>query len=653
MSGDFDLGANSAETDVEPAAAAIGIALSEANNEPSIAADARDFLRKQSRYLELQMEDLHEQRDLTLSHLRWRRFNDWIRAAWESALAVVGIFAIVVLASAVWSAFHAKGLVVRPFKTPPDFATKGLDGTVLAQRLLDKLNGLVVESEPVAFHSADAIRGDWGDDSKVEIPQTGVSVDEMSRSLRAWLGSETHVSGEIWPTRDGIAVTVRADRGAGATVTGREADLDKLLDNAAEKILAETQPYRYAAVLVQRGAFAQAIDYLRPIAHGGAQADRAWAYTFWSNTLVFAGDNRASIPLADMAVRLDPSDPSGYFSRLSAEADLYQAEGTLRDLRAVGRLVTGSRPANLSVPALAVMRQEVPFGVCGLTGDYLCAATEAQQFSNLDFFGFQYGDLLVASNEALAHDGSAARALLESHPQWNDGTAVFYSPAVGDMLPRFFVFANVEQWRLAAMDAAAADRATQGAMGHRDTRHTYVWPWLAYAWARSGNIAGADALIAMTPLDCTPCLQMRGRIADVKNDPASAAYWFARTIADAPSIPFATTDWGAMLLRRGDLDGATAKLALAHKIGPHFADPLEMWGEALMLENRSDLALPKFEIANRYAPKWGRLHLKWGEALGYLGRSIEAHAQYEAASALDLSPGDKAELAKQRAAVKI
>jgi tetratricopeptide (TPR) repeat protein len=85
---------------------------------------------------------------------------------------------------------------------------------------------------------------------------------------------------------------------------------------------------------------------------------------------------------------------------------------------------------------------------------------------------------------------------------------------------------------------------------------------------------------------------------------------------------------------------------LANRIGPHFADPLEMWGEALMLKNRSDLALAKFAEAAKYAPNWGRLHLKWGEALIYAGKPDEAKAQLAIAPGLDLSSADKAELAK-------
>ena len=153
------------------------------------------------------------------------------------------------------------------------------------------------------------------------------------------------------------------------------------------------------------------------------------------------------------------------------------------------------------------------------------------------------------------------------------------------------------------------------------------------------------------PGDCYPCIVERGDIAAVERDWPAAERWFAEAIRQGPSLPFAYTDWGAMLLHRGDSDGAITKFEQAHEKGPHFADPLEMWGEALMQENRSDLALAKFEEANKYAPRWGRLHLKWGEALWYLGRKDDARAQFQAASGMDLSAADAQRLIQDRSSM--
>jgi tetratricopeptide (TPR) repeat protein len=173
-----------------------------------------------------------------------------------------------------------------------------------------------------------------------------------------------------------------------------------------------------------------------------------------------------------------------------------------------------------------------------------------------------------------------------------------------------------------------------------------VWPFVARAMAMTGDLAGAQALIAKTPPDCYTCALNRANIAVVAKDWTGAAAWFGRTVAEAPSIPFAYTDWGEMLLHQSKYDAAIEKFREANLKGPHFADPLEMWGEALMQKNRSDLALAKFEEANKYAPNWGRLHLKWGEALYYAGMKDEARKQFATAARLDLSGSDKSELAR-------
>jgi tetratricopeptide (TPR) repeat protein len=181
------------------------------------------------------------------------------------------------------------------------------------------------------------------------------------------------------------------------------------------------------------------------------------------------------------------------------------------------------------------------------------------------------------------------------------------------------------------------------------TRATYGGPLLAMAQAHSGRFAEAEATIEATPRDCVACLTARGDVDTMHKQWDRAAAWFASAVKLAPSIPFAYADWGAMLLAKGDYDGAITKFVIAHQKGPRFADPLEMWGEALMQKDRSDLALAKFEEASRYAPNWGRLHLKWGKALMWTGDRAGAHKQFTKAAALELSPSDNTELARRSA----
>jgi tetratricopeptide (TPR) repeat protein len=206
----------------------------------------------------------------------------------------------------------------------------------------------------------------------------------------------------------------------------------------------------------------------------------------------------------------------------------------------------------------------------------------------------------------------------------------------------------LDDWRGVRDDLLAVSALPAARHPHVKAYMLTVWPWLAYAYARSGDFRAARAQIDKAPLDCYLCARMRGKIEAAEKHWSKAADWFAEAVKQAPSIPFAYADWGEMLLRKGDLDAAIAKFHEAILKGPHFADPLEMWGEALMAKNRSDLALAKFEEADKYAPNWGRLHLKWGEALMYAGKKDEAKRQFTTASHLDLSPADGAALTKVR-----
>ena len=285
------------------------------------------------------------------------------------------------------------------------------------------------------------------------------------------------------------------------------------------------------------------------------------------------------------------------------------------------------------------------------TGDYASAmAYDERMLEAPNYEASRMSSFFMrAANAALAHDTAGARRLLgagtdsgmirETFKGYGWGSANFIPP-------QFMTLAGRGEWQEAQAELAATLNSPLVRNPVVIPDRTQLRPWLALAEAKSGDMKAALNEIGKSPLDCYLCLRMRGNIDAVGGNWAGAAYWFARAVEAAPSIPFAYTDWGAMLLVEGDTDGAIAKFKLATDKGPHFADPLEMWGEALMGENHSDQALAKFEESARYAPEWGRLHLKWGEALIYAGHRDEAKKQFAIAAHLDLSQSDKTALTK-------
>jgi hypothetical protein len=202
-------------------------------------AKADAFLEDQRHHLHEQARHLREQLALKLWELR-------MGVVLRVATAIVGIAVAGGLAYLVWDAAHSKGLIIEPFNVPSDMASRGLTGEVVAGQMIDKLTTMTKSESSRAVQS---YANNWGNNIKVEIPETGISIGELRNFLRDWLGHDIHTSGEIFRTAEGIAVTARTSGEEGATFTGKESDLDVLVQQAAEHVYEVTQPYRYANYL--------------------------------------------------------------------------------------------------------------------------------------------------------------------------------------------------------------------------------------------------------------------------------------------------------------------------------------------------------------------------------------------------------------------
>lgn len=625
------------ETAPDAQSPALGLALNAAQNDASIAADARTYLREQARLVRLQAEQLIEEAALTRWSLRLKHAGEMMKFAFELAVALL-IFAVVAgLAAACWSAAHDNGLVIEGFSVPPDFAQRGLTGQVVASQLLDKLTRMQDETNSV--RAADTYRSNWGDDIKVEIPDTGISIGELNRVLRNWLGHETHITGEVWRTPSGIALTARAGD-AGVTFAGTDSDFNLLLQKAAESIYNETQPYRYAAFLGDQSRQPEAEKVLEKLAVDAPPSERAWADSFLGSLFAFEGRTADSLAVSQAAVVADPANAHAWDNLASREQSLDRLEnGYWHTRKALALYDSGSVAFNPG-KVVIIKYQDRAF-LASVRGDFISAMEMDEGIrSEPDHGGSQEQALADEAAEAASdHDPErAAQLLSQDRPATTDQRLTHWITQSGVALEN-------QQWaeviRLIDRDrllgsAPASYRAVLTSIFVR-----VPTAWLATAKAMTGDIAGARRLIGTTPLDCYDCLIARAKIDAAARRWDASATWFAFAARTAPSLPAAYTDWGAMLLAKGDTAGAISKFSVAADKGPRFADPLEMWGEALIRENRSDLALAKFAAAQPFAPHWGRLHLEWGEALIWLGRKADAQAHFARASALALSASDR------------
>jgi tetratricopeptide (TPR) repeat protein len=614
------------------------------------------FLEERIRALRHEVDKLIEQRPLLLAALRYQHVGDLMRIALQGMFAVIGLVVVFGLIGAMWSAAHDDSLVIEAFSVPPDLAQRGLTGQVVASQLLDKLANL--QDKTPTERAASTYSHNWSNDIRVAIPNTGLSVQDVNRLLRDWLGHETHITGEVYRTSTGIDITARTGGQSGETVKGSEADFDTLMQNAAESIYRRTQPYRYSVYIVNEKR-PHSDDISNAVLRGqldyGPPSEAKWAHLGLAANMESSEKFRETAVESRAALADDPAFGMAYNLLAESEYDLGHDEAALAALDKGLPLLEPGRDPQVTARAAAMLHARMDAQRSAALGDFRAAADKYLFAAGLPDYGRTAGlaSILRVQAIALAHDG-AANAAMDALGGPRSKYQLSEYAATMEMVPT-----ALEDWPT-ALGTTMGVRAEIAIMGNpKNPKYRAelsdrmsgalpcrILPMAALAEAHIGDMKTADALIAQTPRDCYYAVRVRGELASIGRHWSDAARWFAEAAADAPSIPFAYAEWGRMLMTKGDLDGAIGEFQIANQKGPHFADPLEMWGEVLIFEKRSDLALAKFAEADKYAPNWGRLHLKWGEALFYAGTKVDSKREMAIAAGLFLPEAEKSELAR-------
>jgi tetratricopeptide (TPR) repeat protein len=633
-----------------PAAVSIALGRRSSPGTTEVDAEAAAFLRDQRRLINIQAEHLHEQRELQLAHLRVRRWKDRMSLSLQGLAVLAGVGIAVAFAAMAWRAHEDHGLLVDAFSVPPELSAEGLSGSVVAQRFLDKLNELQTATE--SDRPAATFQNNWGDDIKVEIPETGLKLGEIERLLRDRFGNVSHVTGDVYRTSTGIALTARLADTPPRTFEGSTGNLDLLIQQAAESVYRFNQPYRFSDYLEQHGRVEEAIAVISDLATSGPPNERGWAYAEWAQfNLNHYGDANGA--------RLHAKQGLGFTEGATVHADIAlinvevwsghdeQALKYSRDLdpkaHKLSSDITRAYFEQNSLISSAYLSSLV--GDLNSSADKWLRVAKLPEYQGLARLSYA----LAATMFALNHDPRSGQSTLDSLGSPDD-TSFLQANAISAFtgLPGYWLAAERGDWHAALIHAQAADawlenhKAKLRVMGLMQS--VWIRPLEALAMAKGGDVAGAETLIETTAADCYLCLRVRGQIATEKHDWPTAERWFAEATRQAPSLPFAFTDWGVERLAHGDTDGAIAVLQRAHEVGPRFADPIELAGEALMRKGDYRGAVAKFRSADRSAPWWGANHLHWGQSLLHTGDKRDAKEQLDKARSLSLSVSDRAQL---------
>jgi tetratricopeptide (TPR) repeat protein len=597
----------------EAFASAVAARLS--GNDPEVARKTAAFLDKQTQLLETQNEHLKDEHALRLTRLRnqlseegTRRLGLRLRVAFQIFVALVATVIGLGFALMIRDAFNAHGAVIEAFSVPPELAQRGLTGQVIARQVLDQLSKMEAVASVGSARPASSYTTSWGNDLKVEVPETGVSFGELRRMLYEALGHETRISGEVYATATGYTVTARDAERAGKAFAGRADELSTLIRKAAESIYEQTQPYRFAVHLYYTDRPVEALPILARLTRDPNPVERAWAHLLiGANKDLQDGDLAGSAEEYRASVAALPDFVRAYEFRAVAETlrghEVAAVEAADQCLALKPEGNPGLNPAwrnSVAATCLAVKGSaEGNFSeIARATAD-----SDPAKFALMSAGGALIGPLLTHDlDAAAAYDWEPALAVAASAPdrrrriaEIQDSITARIALERGD--PR-----AVQLW--AAVSASDEEPASPTA---HDFMLRLSGKWLALAKARFGDLPGAQALIAETPMDCRMCVDFRGRIAAFAGNAAQAEKWFTQAINMAPKLPQVYIDRGQTRLDRGDIAGALADATQSTTLSPRDSDAWKLWGDVLMKQGNSKDALSKYDEGLKYAPNWKEL----------------------------------------------
>ena len=571
------------------------------------------------------------------------------RLLWGGAVALM-LGLMILLAVAMVNASRSHALIVEPFHVPASLEARGLDGTTIANRLTDRF--AVMRDLSDSSRAEDSYANGADGDIKIAIPNTGVSVGDVWRYLREWLGHDRTIGGDVTIVGDQLEITARITGGNGESFRAPLADPTPAIDAAAASIFKQTQPYRYALVVSATKGPEAGLPLMRKLAEEGSNVrERQWGYVGWSNMLAALGRVDEAVLRARQGIALDPLFGKPYTNLSDALVTIAQSELQLAADRKVLELLHTPEQSELSPKGFSHLRDVASSQTDHMLRDDQALLKVQQHEGTLPEYNGNARNARIYTVATLSRLGEYNRvaAALPLLP--------FNDPAFRLQALSVAIELAWETGRTAK--AVALAQRTFAIAGGQLPKGTILADWAPGAMASyaellvaSGRVNDAAKAIAPTRLDCYPCLVARGEVAAAQRDLPAATRWFAEAARQGPSLPQADYQWGRMLAANDNGAAALAHFAVAAKRAPGWYEPPYAAGRLLIAAHRFDEARAQLENAHAAAPKRADVALALGRAQWLGGDRAAALATWAAARRLDLLRPDLAWLGRIDAAVK-
>jgi tetratricopeptide (TPR) repeat protein len=590
----------------EAFAAAVAAKIS--GSDPEVARKTVDFLSEQTQLLKAQKECLKDEHALRLAHLRsqvraenTRQIGMRVRIGLHAVIALVAIGVAIGAAIMIHDALGSRSVVIDAFDIAPNVAAQVPSGKIVAAGLLDVLTRIQAATRSRAEHRS--LASAWTNDIAIDVPETGISIGQLQRTMKARFGRDQHIDGDLAQSESGgLALTVRGTGILPKTFIGEARHLDKLLTEAGEYAYGQSQPGLFAAYLANNDRNDEAIRFSQTAYARADSSERPYVLNYWANAIAGKGAEgamREALPLYREALRRKPDYWTAYNNIMYALNGLGDEEGLVRVSEQLV-LAAGGRPGR----APEHEYQNYDRTVWDLPAERAEAIADVESHNGIGTTGSAGGaeNLQIAQYEVQMHDVEAATLRLNTTP--------VDAKNAPDVAQATFVRALIAEEKSDPKTAAQAWDTYVEAYANPSVRtndpHTICFA--APSYERTGQSAKAEAALnAVGTLTLVDCYRFRGDILELRGDWPRAQAWYAKAVKLAPSIPSGYYSWGVALAKHSDLNGAAVKFKDANQKGPHWADPLKAWGDVLAKQGNIKEAMAKYDEAHKFAPNWKQL----------------------------------------------
>lgn len=561
--------------------------------------------------------DLHQEE---LRRLRIRQLREQARAGtigniilvarlvsqWCLAALILG--ASVAAGGLLRDSLRPRTIVVGEITAAPALKAGGLDARTLASRLADKLTALQTRTRTSGRKLA--VANGWPQAIRIEIPNTGISIDQLQINLRRIFVEDINLNGELLEGGGVRSLTIRGNGIAARSFSDPDADLDQLMQWAAEHVMASLQPAEFAAYLIQSGRSAEAVRFSAEVFPGTQSGDQASLLNQWGNALLNSGGSSdEALALYQRATYLAPfywAPRSNVVEALIARGEEQRAHEMGQKLRDMIEAKEGPKPTSSLGPWYQL--------TWNLSAHLQAALGDASAYQGVGSKNQLRAPLLAILYTQL-HDSVSARFQLriaEAAARNNAGdstiTARLHLVRGLLALEENDPSSAVRMLRLFANEYRDNDNRTVRAI-----MPTQIC-WLAHAEQKAGEFPQAEQTLASAGR-YVDCMRFRADLLAERGSWPKAEQAYAAAVNLAPDSPAAYYSWALALKRRGRQAESIRLLELAVKRGPCWADPRKLWGDILVAQGLSREGMRHYDQALQLAPAWREL----GESRRRLG----------------------------------